>query len=539
MRLRWAGWLTALALAVSAAAAEEAPPAPGTTIRLQRTLSVERRGNRSVFSETRRIRPGESLWKILRKEYRVDPEAMAAFVAAFRELNPGVDPDRLRPGQTVKVPFKIEERIQSAENAAAAEAYTVRPGDSVWKILKSRYGVTRDRMPQALAAVARANPRIRDLNRLYVGQRLRIPPDLVRASGARTPPPFEVPAFHASILRTLEALGCRVTDTGETFLPLGRGRTLRLPAADFPLVTGPSGRRVLLDPARRLAPALAREVETAWGYRVVQGVDPDPETRLGRLLPLLGFYEITEGARTVSLGDGAELLVLARWSVVPRPEDLWEGKIYVFLRAGARVPPPLAAELRRLGMEIHRLGPAPAAASSPAGEPLRPAVLPMADRAAGAGRLLSLLGVPHRVRPDLDLSLGGGVRYRVRPELWFRWEGLEYSVPPAGAARIEALLRRAGQFTMPWPPGAAPIAVLRDLLALLGVAHVQTTVEVPKADAVRLRVPGIVLDDPRLTGRVYPARAAGEKLFLAQARLSPDLWALLRTQGLLPWVIEP
>ncbi|GEM_PF-2295705 len=539
MRLRWAGWLTALALAVPAAAAQETPPAPGTTIRLQRTLSVERRGSRSVFSETRRIRPGESLWKILRREYRVDPKAMSAFVAAFRELNPGVDPDRLRPGQAVKVPFKIEERFQSVEDEAATAVYTVQPGDSLWKILKNRFGVNRDRMAEALATVARANPKIRDLNRLYVGQRLRIPPDLVRASGAPTPPSFEIPAFHAALLRTLEALGCRVTDTGETFLPLGRGRTLRLPAAEFPLVIGPSGRRVLLDPARRLAPALAREVETAWGYRVIQGADPDPETQMGRLLPLLGFYELSEGARTVALGNGAELLILARWSVVSRPEDLWEGKIHVFFRAGARVPPPLAAELRRLGMEVHRLGPAPPTASSPAGESLRPAVLPMADRAAGAGRLLSLLGVPHRVRPDLDLSLGGGIRYRVRPELWFRWEGLEYSVPPAGADRIEALLRRAGQFTIPWPAGATPLTVLRDLLALLGVAHVQTTVEVPKADAVRIRVPGIVLDDARLTGRVYPARAAGEKLFLTQARLSPDLWALLRTQGLLPWVIEP
>ncbi|RMG85854.1 MAG: hypothetical protein D6708_15085, partial [Candidatus Dadabacteria bacterium] len=329
-----------------------------------------------------------------------------------------------------------------------------------------------------------------------------------------------------------------VTDTGETFLPLGRGRTLRLPAKDFPLVTGPSGRKVLLDPGERLAAALATEVERTWGYGVVRGVDPDPETQLGRLLPRLGFHEITEGPRTVALGGGAELWILARWTVVPRPEDLWEGKIHVFLRAGAEVVPALAAEVRRLGMELHRLGAALPAGGGGESPGFQASVLPMADRAAGAAALLSALGVPHRVRPELDLDLAGGVRYRVRPELWFRWSGLEYAVPPPGSDRVDTLLRRAGYFTVRWSKATADLAVLRDVLALLGIPHAAATVEAPAGQAVRLRVPGLVIDDERLTGRLYPARAAGEKLFLTEARLSPPLWPVLRAEGLLPWVLE-
>ncbi|GAB4258877.1 LysM peptidoglycan-binding domain-containing protein [Deferrisoma sp.] len=537
MKPRGAAAALLLALAVPAWPADEAPPPPGTTIRLERTLSVERRGNRSVFVETREIQPGESLWRILRTEYRVDAEALPTFVEAFRELNPGVDPDRLRPGQRVRVPFKIEERLAPQEESPREQTYTVQPGDSLWKVLTQRFGVTRDEMPRALEAVAKANPRIRDLNRLYVGQRLRIPAELTSPDGAE-PEPVEIPPSHTTVLGLLQELGCRVTDSGETFLPLGRGRTLRLPATDFPLVTGPSGARVLLDPAERLAPALAEEVGRTWGYTVVRGVDPDPETQLGRLLPHLGFHELTEGPRTVALGGGAELWILARWTVVPRPEDLWEGKVHVFLRAGGEVLPPLAAEVRRLGMELHRLGAAlPARAGEEPGG-FRPTTLSMADRAAGAAALLSALGVPHRVRPELDLDLAGGVRYRVRPELWFRWSGLDYAVPPPGAGRLEDLLRRAGYFTVRWPEGVSDLAVLRDILALLGVPHAATTVEAPAGQAVRLRVPGLVIDDERLTGRLYPARAAGEKLFLTEAKLSPALWPVLRAEGLLPWVVE-
>lgn len=537
MRRARAALAAALVLAAPARGADEAPPPPGTTIRLERTLSVERRGNRAVFAESREILPGESLWRILEAEYRVAPESVPAFLRAFRELNPGVDPDRLRPGQRVRVPFKIEERLSPPESPPREQVYTVQAGDSLWKILTQRFGVTRDEMPRALEAVAKANPRIRDLNRLYVGQRLRIPAKLTSPDGAE-PEPVEIPPSHTTVLGLLQELGCRITDSGETFLPLGRGRTLRLPATDFPLVTGPSGARVLLDPAERLAPALAEEVGRTWGYRVVRGVDPDPETQLGRLLPHLGFHELTEGPRTVALGGGAELSILARWTVVPRPEDLWEGKVHVFLRASGEVLPALAAEVRRLGMELHRLGAALPARAGEEPDGLRPTTLSMADRAAGAAALLSALGVPHRVRPELDLDLAGGVRYRVRPELWFRWSGLDYAVPPPGAGRLEDLLRRAGYFTVRWPEGVSDLAVVRDILALLGVPHAGTTVEAPAGQAVRLRVPGLVIDDQRLTGRLYPARAAGEKLFLTEAKLSPALWPVLRAEGLLPWVVE-
>ncbi|MBE0616911.1 MAG: LysM peptidoglycan-binding domain-containing protein, partial [Proteobacteria bacterium] len=80
------------------ARAAEAPPAQGTRLRFEKTLSVQRTGAGKVFAETREVAPGETLRQILSREYGIGDEALPAFVRAFREVNPGVDPDRLAPG---------------------------------------------------------------------------------------------------------------------------------------------------------------------------------------------------------------------------------------------------------------------------------------------------------------------------------------------------------------------------------------------------------------------------------------------------------
>lgn len=531
----------------------EAPPAPGTRLHFEKTLFVQRTAEGRVFAETRRVAPGESLHRILTREYQIPEEALPAFVRAFRAANPGVDPDRLAAGQVVRVPFKVEEGLPASAPPAAAAApptYTVQPGDNLWRILRDRFGVPRDQIQEALAAVARANPGIRDLNRLHVGQRLAVPPVPGAVPGAQGAGPA-VPPSYRTALDLLRELRCQVAEDGETFVPLSRGRTLRLDGKDFPVVSGPAGGKVILDPGNRLSAALVRALRDEWGYACVAGVDPDPEAYLGAILPRLGFFELSEGQRAIPLGRGTELLALARWTVVPRPQDLWEGSVHLLFSPGSLLDPRLVLAARRAGYAVHPLGSTLLGAgtdpsgSSPA--PPAPAELPMADPAQGASHLLSLLGVSHRVRPEVECDLGGGVRYRLTPLLTLRTGGLDYAVPPPEPARAEAVLTRAGYFTVPWLPGAAPLNILGDLLALLGLPHSRLTVDAPAGEALRLRVSGIALQEPGLGELLYPHRLGPDRLepkgrdpllFLTEAHLPEAGASLLLDQGLLPWLIR-
>lgn len=524
-------------LAAHVAPAAEAPPAQGTRLHFARTLSVQTTPKQKIFAETHRVEEGDSLWRILSRDYRLPEDELSTFVAAFREVNPGVDPDRLAPGQVVRVPFKVELRAGEPDPAAEAESYTVRAGDSVWKILRDRYGVARERMGAALAAVARANPGIPDLDRLLVGQRLAIPAE-ARPGEEDGSPRLPPPEWHESVLGLLAQLGCRVERKGETFLPLGRGRSARFDAREFPLLTGPSGKKVILDPDERMSAALVDAVQGRWGYRVVRGAARDAETQLDRILPELGFSDLSQGTRVVTLGPGLELLALARWTVVPRARDLWEGNVHLIFPRGSRLDAGLAEAARRAGFRLHTLG---TAEPAPPGTPVPPAELAMGDRVAGAASLLAALGVPHRVRPEVDCDLGNGVSYRLRPELTFRYDQVDYAVPPESPARAPSLLSRAGYFTVAWRRDASALNVLGDLLALLGVAHARATVEVPPDQALRLRARGIVLEDPRLVDLVYPGRgdaSPGDRLFLTEARLPSQAAGALRNQGLLPWIVR-
>jgi hypothetical protein len=92
-----------------------------------------------------------------------------------------------------------------------------------------------------------------------------------------------------------------------------------------------------------------------------------------------------------------------------------------------------------------------------------------------------------------------------------------------------------------WPEGATALNRLGDLLALLGVPHARKTVEAPHGQALRVRVRGIVLDQPRLARVLYPAHASASndaKLFLTEAGLAAEATRVLFQDGLLPWVIR-
>jgi nucleoid-associated protein YgaU len=93
-------------------------------------------------------------------------------------LNPGLDPNRMKIGQTIALPNSSDARavLASAPSTASASklsapgtSYKVRRGDSLWTIAQAQLG-DGDRYTE----IAALNPRI-DPQRLVVGTELRLP----------------------------------------------------------------------------------------------------------------------------------------------------------------------------------------------------------------------------------------------------------------------------------------------------------------------------------------------------------------------------
>ncbi len=111
------------------------------------TDAVLLRPEEAPASRTYTVRPGDTLWAIARR-YGTTVTALAA-------ANGIQDPDRICPGQVLRIPGASPEKV-----------YTVRPGDTLWAIAR-RYGTT-------VTVLAAANG-IQDPDRIYPGQVLRIP----------------------------------------------------------------------------------------------------------------------------------------------------------------------------------------------------------------------------------------------------------------------------------------------------------------------------------------------------------------------------
>jgi hypothetical protein len=533
--------LACLAGFAAGSRAAELPPAQGTLLHFQKTLSIQTTARGRVFSEIRRAEAGDTLAGILTRDYGVAREALPALTEAFRAINPRLDPNHLPAGRPVRIPFKLEESPAPAAPAASSEkTYTVRRGESLWRILKNRFKILREAMPRALQAVARANPALRNLDHLEEGQRLVIP-ESVSSSAAPSPAPAAPPAWARTVFALLTELGCGVSTSGETFLPLARGRTIRLDGRDFPVVTGPGGRRVVLDPASRLSVALTRDIGEAWGYSVLQGTDSDPEAALAKLLPRLGFHEVAEGPRTIPLAPGVELTARPRWTLVARPEDPWEGRVHLLFRGDTPLDPDLSALALAAGFSLHSLGGEPAA--GPRGptqqEPEPVPEISFAEPGRAEGALLGALGIPHQVRPDVECDLGGGVRYHLRPDLTFTHDGTAYAVPPREPRRAEALLARAGYFTVSLPDPSAPFDRLRDLLALLRIRSERVTLRRPRDQGLELSVEGLSFDAPEAARLLYPkSEVKPAEVLLTQARVPPLAARALLREGLAPWVVR-
>lgn len=111
--------------------------------------------------DTLLIQPGDSLWKLARRRL-----GKGSRWSEFLSSNPGiVDPLLLQPGTVLVVPA-----AEIHPRALPPNAYAVRTGDSLWRLAAAHFG-----NGAAWTRLAEANPQLRDVNRIQIGQVITLP----------------------------------------------------------------------------------------------------------------------------------------------------------------------------------------------------------------------------------------------------------------------------------------------------------------------------------------------------------------------------
>jgi LysM repeat protein len=147
------------------------------------------------------VQKGDFVTKLFKQRGAISHEDYPKFLAIFKRVNPDVeDIDRIFPGHRIFIPLKVlpPGTLMGQDTGTvtlpiimisdlpelvkeSSSVYEVTAGDTVWELIVSRFGgLTRKEYMKLKELVKYMNPQLEDLNRINIGDKLRIPESKVR-----------------------------------------------------------------------------------------------------------------------------------------------------------------------------------------------------------------------------------------------------------------------------------------------------------------------------------------------------------------------
>lgn len=309
---------------------------------------------KKVLTEAYKIKEGDHLWQLFRERGLLNKRNLSELLALLKNLNRSLaNLDLVHPGQEIIIPLTIAPVKGAAKTAGKPpetvisldqlkdmdlENYTVKPGDSLSKIVSNRYGIPSKALyTEYLDLVKKLNPAVEDPNLIYPDQKIRLPvytPQVVRVpikeSQPAPPPPLE--RIDEAVRKELSSLGQQLetvfhemgeewVKSGQHFIPLKSGGQVTFNAESFPVINLSTGNRVIVDLYREMPSKMAQVIQSDWAnYRITQlekGIDL--KEALGKILPLCGYSEIYPSGEPLDLDGDIAVRITADYVIKPAP----------------------------------------------------------------------------------------------------------------------------------------------------------------------------------------------------------------------------
>jgi hypothetical protein len=339
-----------------------------------------------ILCDPYQVQQGDWVLKIFRQKGELAHNDFREFLGIFERLNPHVkDIDRIRPGQVVDIPLKklVQGTLPGQSSGVVTipvvmisspkemiekhtRTYTIQRGDTVSTLIANqfggRYGNTT--YSRGLALFKAANPHIKDLNRIYAGQKIYMPDPSIREqswysalfddagnlveqamddedteSAAPQPQPLPQPAAAAApempapaaesestgpATEAASAIGGRLLDKGTYFFPMKQGKDFELDLSRYPMIDLQDGSKVILTTQDRVMNVDLPLVQSYWDN--VKAVKVSENASSQEILEAV-FSAFSEEASTnrLAFDDGAvSISVSAKWI---RTEPSADGRV--------------------------------------------------------------------------------------------------------------------------------------------------------------------------------------------------------------------
>jgi len=268
------------------------------------------------------VRKGDHLWRILRLKGCLAREDFPRFIKMLKDLNPHIQQlERIYPNQRIIIPLKeiADDRFFDEGTRPRTITipilpdifyfqYEVSPGDTVIKVLANQYGIPPNKITyDDLENFKRLNPGIRNINKIYPHQRIRIPvpiPSKVYHVAAKDPEVNTTDkriAPHVQsrqnlqdlkeyskgrqtwsiplVSRVINLVGGTLISSGIYCFPYTKNRDRVLDLSEFPVIEWDDGSRFLIAAGSHLSQETERAIRLFWKSMSVIRVDRNASSK--------------------------------------------------------------------------------------------------------------------------------------------------------------------------------------------------------------------------------------------------------------------
>ena len=522
---------------------------------------------RKVLTESYTVKKGDHVWQLLRERGLLEKRELPELLEVLKRLNSSFDNlDLIHPGEHLVIPLTLSP-VKGLAGVPAKkavtpisladlkdlklESYTVQPGDSLIKVVKSRYGLGSQHITEEyLEQLKRLNPEIKDLNLIYPNQVVRLPvytPQIVRApikpikraqaeakvDKEGTKLTEKGPTTLSLELSKLFALmGEEWLDTGEHFIPLTSGGQINLKADSFPILNLANGNRVIVDLHNELPERMAQVISSNWpNYRVAHLQEGDGlREALNKIFPLCGFHRLYRSGEPLELVSAIRLQITADWIIVPSPalQGEREQTILVDLtdRSGAKIPRELRDFLAAQGVKSIEYPPS----SQGDVPPVTPAEVlkPGSDKARLIETVLTLAGQGFTKNMEMPLHKDGnsGFNLTVKADFFLYLNKKDAIIDYSGiGSDMIPLLKEYNVSVLSVAAEGDPEVIVSRILDFIGVKfdskpHPFTMAAKEDSTNIRVTIPGIVFQDNH-----------GQHIFASHVALPEEIAGFLSRKG--------
>lgn len=305
--------------------------------------TIKRYGRWDIVCDSYTVQKGDYVWQLLRRKGAIAEDDFPRFVSILKRFNPHIrNANKIYPGQEILIPLKQTEVRERQADAGPRyitipiipdvlyNTYKVRSGDCVSKIVAAHLGLRWDHIPEDyIETFKRLNPGIKNLNRIYPGQTIRITevPAKVPTRTVATPPKPSIPSaakpsaskrgmpwWQQVVSKTIAGLGGKLLASGQCYFPGKDQKDLALDLTSFPVIEPADGRHLILELRKGLSGNLETAIRSFWDTLIIIRIDPEePAARAldkvfraisgGKVKKILDLPELDDGIRVTLRGD--------------------------------------------------------------------------------------------------------------------------------------------------------------------------------------------------------------------------------------------